>query len=317
MRNIFEYHDEGIYLEHHGILGQKWGIRRFQNRDGSLTAAGKKRYGKVAQSIVSKAKYNEDISGKVFKAVGADDKYLARANDALQENYEYQKKVTEEVDKMFKGLRSEDVIHFYEAASEIAEHADYYGANGDVDNMTVEALGQVGFHGVLDDGQQGVINAYSMYAAEHNLGKKVDTLERSSIEHNRNSFAEAREYLKQGLGEVGLEDLPEISGGRRSMVDMLATRLLSTKYNHWDYGNGAFYLDAASHASRMTEQEKHNIAKAASYVRKINASNDQNTWWYVSQAAENLGMTSTQLKNMTQSDWDRINQEIAQLKKNR
>ena len=32
-------------LAHHGILGMKWGVRRFQNKDGSLTAAGKKRYG--------------------------------------------------------------------------------------------------------------------------------------------------------------------------------------------------------------------------------------------------------------------------------
>lgn len=32
------------YIEHHGILGQKWGVRRFQNPDGSLTEAGKKRY---------------------------------------------------------------------------------------------------------------------------------------------------------------------------------------------------------------------------------------------------------------------------------
>lgn len=31
-------------LEHHGILGMKWGVRRFQNEDGSLTAAGKRRY---------------------------------------------------------------------------------------------------------------------------------------------------------------------------------------------------------------------------------------------------------------------------------
>ena len=35
------------YLEHHGVKGQKWGVRRFQNEDGSLTAAGRKRYEKA------------------------------------------------------------------------------------------------------------------------------------------------------------------------------------------------------------------------------------------------------------------------------
>lgn len=34
----------GNELTHHGIKGQKWGIRRFQNKNGSLTPAGKKRY---------------------------------------------------------------------------------------------------------------------------------------------------------------------------------------------------------------------------------------------------------------------------------
>lgn len=34
---------ENNTLQHHGILGQKWGIRRYQNKDGSLTAAGKNR----------------------------------------------------------------------------------------------------------------------------------------------------------------------------------------------------------------------------------------------------------------------------------
>ena len=36
---------DSSYLEHHGIKNQKWGVRRFQNPDGSLTAAGRIRYG--------------------------------------------------------------------------------------------------------------------------------------------------------------------------------------------------------------------------------------------------------------------------------
>lgn len=35
---------EEAYLAHHGIKGQRWGVRRFQNPDGSLTSAGAKRY---------------------------------------------------------------------------------------------------------------------------------------------------------------------------------------------------------------------------------------------------------------------------------
>ena len=38
-------------LYHHGIKGQRWGVRRYQNKDGSLTAAGRKRAQKDLNSL--------------------------------------------------------------------------------------------------------------------------------------------------------------------------------------------------------------------------------------------------------------------------
>lgn len=50
------------YLMHHGILGQKWGVRRFQNADGSLTDAGRERYG------ISEKQVRRDQARMNFKA---------------------------------------------------------------------------------------------------------------------------------------------------------------------------------------------------------------------------------------------------------
>ena len=38
-------------LYHHGVKGQKWGVRRYQNSDGSLTDNGKKRVAKLNAKI--------------------------------------------------------------------------------------------------------------------------------------------------------------------------------------------------------------------------------------------------------------------------
>lgn len=66
-------------LTHHGILGQKWGIRRFQNKDGGLTTAGKKRY--AAGSKASEMTDEELI--KANKRQGLENQYNKNNPDPL------------------------------------------------------------------------------------------------------------------------------------------------------------------------------------------------------------------------------------------
>lgn len=68
-------------LCHHGVKGQKWGVRRYQNKDGSLTPAGVKRY--ATKQYAKKAyEANETVGGKIY------DKYTGAHKVSAKMKYE-------------------------------------------------------------------------------------------------------------------------------------------------------------------------------------------------------------------------------------
>lgn len=78
-------HSDALY--HHGIKGQRWGVRRYQNKDGSLTTAGKKRAKTEEESV-------KNLS----------DTELRTKLNRLQMEQQY-KKLTQEPSKINKGKK--------------------------------------------------------------------------------------------------------------------------------------------------------------------------------------------------------------------
>lgn len=76
------YYYSNDYLEHHGIKGQRWGVRRFQRKDGTRTAAGKARQNENSQKkgLTDKQKKYLKIGAAVVGAslVVAGGVYLAK-----------------------------------------------------------------------------------------------------------------------------------------------------------------------------------------------------------------------------------------------
>lgn len=79
------------YLAHHGIKGQKWGVRRYQNEDGTLTAAGEKRYYVNANGDIKKRTGSMKRAQKTYERVHSvrdDAKRMSRMSDRQKQSLE-------------------------------------------------------------------------------------------------------------------------------------------------------------------------------------------------------------------------------------
>ena len=65
-------------LAHHGVKGQKWGVRRYQNPDGTLTDAGKAKYAKFQAKSAKYDTLSSRYSAKEARAAHKGDRIRAR-----------------------------------------------------------------------------------------------------------------------------------------------------------------------------------------------------------------------------------------------
>lgn len=75
-------------LMHHGIHGMRWGVRRYQNKDGSLTAAGRKRINQLDseyQRLTGKKMSKSSESNTVKKTSAKPKKISEMTNEEIQE----------------------------------------------------------------------------------------------------------------------------------------------------------------------------------------------------------------------------------------
>jgi len=89
-------YDSNTYLAHHGIKGQKWGVRRYQNSDGTLTDEGRRRlgYGEPKKSLREKLAERKQAKEKTPEEKRAELKEYLR--DHPKKLPKYRKELTQE-----------------------------------------------------------------------------------------------------------------------------------------------------------------------------------------------------------------------------
>lgn len=230
-------------LYHHGILGQKWGVRRFQNEDGSLTPEGEKRYSESLSNVYGNDQETDDYTiskgTSVFRRTQSnnDDDF---SNSKYTYTYDYD--------------NSDDDNFYKQFGKKITE----YSVSDDTVLAGKKTLGKAFVEKMLQLDSDDDVEAMDMlyYDSRKRLGKDyvedlftvpfepskhMEALEKAGADMVARMLATQRnESLDAKMKRRGTRDLDTAANDiGRSIVDRLLSDGYSGMRDYNDYGSSA------------------------------------------------------------------------------